>query len=124
MARFSSVFRSITSDNGSEFASLSQTLPETSIYYAHPYSAYERGLNEKQSSLLRRFFPKGRSLDGISPDTVQKWINCFLRKAFGSHRLIKFPKLSYLMLQFGGQKPQNVKTKIDNELCILYNYGV
>lgn len=85
-ARFSSVFRSITSDNGSEFASLSQALPETQIYYAHPYSAYERGLNEKQNSLLRRFFPKGRSLDGVSPDAVQRvqnWINRFPRKAFG-----------------------------------------
>lgn len=99
--RFSSVFRSITSGNGSEFSSLPQTLPEASIYYVPPYSAYERGLNEKQNSLLRRFFPKGRSLDGISPDTVQKWINCFLRKAFDSHRFIKFPKLSYLILQFG-----------------------
>lgn len=86
MACFSSVFRSITSDNGSEFASLPQTLPKMSIYYAHPYSAYERGLNEKQNPLLRRFFPKSRSLDGVSPDAVQKvqkWINRFPRKALG-----------------------------------------
>ena len=84
--RFNTVFRSITSDNGSEFAALPQLLPDTAIYYAHPYSAYERGLNEKQNSLVRRFFPKGRSLDGVSPDAVQRvqdWINRFPRKDFG-----------------------------------------
>lgn len=84
--RFNAVFRSITSDNGSEFATLPQLLPDTDIYYAHPYSSYERGLNEKQNSLVRRFFPKGRSLDGVSPDAVQRvqdWINRFPRKCFG-----------------------------------------
>ena len=82
--RFASVFRSITSDNGSEFAALSEQLPEMTIYYAHPYSSYEHGLNEKQNSLIRRFFPQGRSLDGVSPDTVQRvqdWVNRFTRKA-------------------------------------------
>lgn len=83
--RFSSVFRSITSDNGSEFSKLPEILTETLIYYAHPYSSYERGLNEKQNSLIRRFFPKGRPLDGVSPNAVQRvqdWVNRFPRKAF------------------------------------------
>lgn len=44
--------------------------PDVPIYYAHPYEAYERGLNEKQNSLIRLFFPKGRSLDDASPDTL------------------------------------------------------
>ena len=34
--------------------------PDTPIYYAHPYSAYERGTNEKQNSLVRRFSQRGR----------------------------------------------------------------
>ena len=83
--RFHAVFRSITCDNGSEFATLPQFLHDTAIYYAHPYSSFERGLNEKQNSLIRRFFPKGRSLDGVSPDAVQRvqdWCNRFPRKAF------------------------------------------
>lgn len=83
--RFSSVFRSITSDNGSEFAQLPKLCPDIPIYYAHPYAAYERGLNEKQNSLVRRFFPKGRSLDDVSPDAVQRvqdWINRPPRKSF------------------------------------------
>ena len=79
------MFCSITSNKGSEFASLPKLCPDVPIYYAHPYTAYERGLNEKQNSLIRRFFPKGRSLDDISPDAVlrvQDWINRFPRKAF------------------------------------------
>lgn len=82
---FKAVFRSITSDNGSEFASLPALMDANPIYYAHPYSSFERGTNEKQNSLIRRFFPKGRSLDGISSDAVQgvqDWINRFPRKAF------------------------------------------
>ncbi len=47
------IFKSITSDNGNEFAKLKETLPSTDIYYAHPYSSEERGTNEKQNSLIR-----------------------------------------------------------------------
>ena len=83
--RFSQVFRSITSDNGSEFASLPQLLPTIPIYYANPYSAYERGLNEKQNSLIRRFLPKGRSFDVVTDEQIreiQDWINQLPRKSF------------------------------------------
>ena len=43
--KFSQVFKTITSDNGSEFAELSQIENDTSIkiYFAHPYSSWERG---------------------------------------------------------------------------------
>ena len=83
--RFSQVFRSITSDNGSEFASLPQLLSTIPIYYAHPYSAYERGLNEKQNSLIRRFLPKGSSFDVVTDEQIreiQNWINQLPRKSF------------------------------------------
>ena len=80
---FDKIFKSITSDNGSEFAQLSNTLPNTKIYYAHPYSSYERGTNEKQNSLIRYFYPKGRSFDNVEEKTVkfiQEWINNLPRK--------------------------------------------
>lgn len=82
---FTKIFRSITSDNGSEFAKLTEQLPETKIYYAHPYSAWERGTNEKQNSLIRRFFPKGTNFDVISDEAiafVEDWINNLPRKIF------------------------------------------
>ena len=77
------VFHTITCDNGSEFASLSKLFTDTKIYYAHPYSAWERGTNEKQNSLIRRFFPKGKSFTSVSEETislVEGWINNLPRK--------------------------------------------
>ena len=85
---FDKIFKSITSDNGSEFAQLSNTLPNTKIYYAHPYSSFERGTNEKQNSLIRYFYPKGRSFDNVEEKTVkfiQEWINNLPRK-FANYR--------------------------------------
>ncbi len=79
------IFKSITSDNGSEFATLSEIVPFADVYYAHPYSSFERGTNEKQNSLLRRFFPKGKRIDDVSDEAilkVQNWINELPRKIF------------------------------------------
>lgn len=58
----SSIFKSITADNGSEFATLADAVPFADIYFAHPYSSFERGTNEKQNSLIRRFFPREKVL--------------------------------------------------------------
>ena len=83
---FETVFKSVTSDNGSEFVDLGKHLPtSTKVYYAHPYSSYERGTNEKRNSLVRRFFPKGRSFDSVSDEQisfVEHWINNLPRKIF------------------------------------------
>lgn len=79
------IFKSITADNGSEFAHLSEAVPFAKIYYAHPYSSCERGTNEKQNSLVRRFFPKGKSFEKVSAKAVQRvedWINFLPRKIF------------------------------------------
>ena len=64
-------FKSITFDNGSEFSMLN-SLTETNIYFAHPYSPWERGSNENQNGLLREFFPKGKSLHSVSKDYVKQ----------------------------------------------------
>ena len=91
--RFRDVFKSVTSDNGSEFARLSEALPGISVYYADPYSSYQRGTNEKQNSLVRRFFPKGRSFDDVSDEAianVESWINNLPRKIFNYHTSNEF----------------------------------
>ena len=79
------IFKSITADNGSEFATLTDTISFADVYFTHPYSSFERGTNEKQNSLLRRFFPKNKSLENISDQAIkaaQDWINTFPRKIF------------------------------------------
>ena len=53
--------KSITADNGNEFASLSE-IESLEVYFAHAYLSYERGTDEHSNGLLREFIPNGRSL--------------------------------------------------------------
>ena len=58
----------ITADNGKEFAhhaTISQAL-DAAVYFAHPYHAWERGLNENTNGLIRQYVPKGTALDTLS----------------------------------------------------------
>jgi len=86
---FPKVFRSITSDNGSEFSSLTELFKEGKVYFTHPYSSGgERGTNEKHNSLVRRFIPKGKDISAVPEYVVQKvqdWINRLLRRLLGYH---------------------------------------
>ena len=82
---FTRQFRSITADNGSEFARLGEVLEGSGceVYYAHPYSAWERGSNERHNGLIRRMVPKGRSMDGLDAEKVaeiENWCNTYPRK--------------------------------------------
>ncbi len=68
---------SITSDHGKEFAeheAIAQTLG-ISFYFAHPYSAWERGTNENTNGLLRQYFPKHVSFLDISEAQVERVMN-------------------------------------------------
>ena len=85
-ALFPKVFKSITSDNGSEFSGLDEAFPEGDVYFTHPYSSGERGTNEKQNSLVRRFIPKGKDMADVPDYVVQKaqdWINGLPRRLLG-----------------------------------------
>lgn len=73
---FSNVFKSITFDNGSKFAaSYEFESLGTTIYYAHPYSAWERGQNEHFNGLLRRFIPKGKDLSYLTQNDLNRFAN-------------------------------------------------
>ena len=80
-------FRSITVDNGSEFSGYAQLKQHTQeVYYCHPYSSYERGSNENANRIIRRFFPKGRSIADRSQadcDAAARFINNMHRKSLG-----------------------------------------
>lgn len=64
----------ITFDNGKEFAEHEIIASElqTSIYFAHPYHSWERGLNENSNGLLRQYFPKHIELTDITEEQVQR----------------------------------------------------
>ena len=90
---FNTCFRSITMDNGGEFLDMKSLerscfdseKKRTTCYYAHPYSAFERGSNENQNKLIRRFVPKGSSIERLSePDVkrIEHWMNNYPRKIF------------------------------------------
>lgn len=54
----------LTGDNGKEFAEhvrIAETL-QADFYFAHPYSAWERGTNENTNGLVRQYFPKKTDL--------------------------------------------------------------
>lgn len=53
--------KTLTYDNGIEMANHKWLAKKTGmrIYFAHPYSSWERGTNENTNGLIRRFFPKG-----------------------------------------------------------------
>lgn len=81
---FDHIFKSITADNGSEFSALNNH--GIKVYYAHPYSAWERGTNERHNGLIRRFIPKGKAIKELTRsqiERVQNWCNSLPRKILG-----------------------------------------
>jgi IS30 family transposase len=80
--------RTITFDNGTEFRD-HQIITEqlgAQVYFADPYSAYQRGSNEQVNGLLRRYLPKGTSFKDLTQhelDEIVEEINCRPRKCLG-----------------------------------------
>lgn len=79
----SQIFKTVTSDNGSEFANLSRLSEETDVYFCHPFASFERGTSENQHKIIRRFLPKHQSLKEVSDRQVQRiqqWMNDYPRR--------------------------------------------
>jgi len=69
--------QTITYDNGREFsdhAGMAKDLNDR-IYFAHPYAAWERGLNENTNGLIRQYFPKQRPFATITQQEIQQVMN-------------------------------------------------
>lgn len=79
----SELCKSLTLDNGSEFATsemykLEQVIKGFKVYYCHPYKAYERGSVENANGWLREYYPKGTDFSQITNrelETVQAKLN-------------------------------------------------
>jgi IS30 family transposase len=71
---FKSISHTITADNGKEFASHEEIALKLNLsyFFAHPYSSWERGLNENTNGLIRQYFPKGTDFQFISQKDVEK----------------------------------------------------
>lgn len=65
----------MTVDNGKEFADFKRLEDRLGfkVYFAHPYHAWERGLNENTNGLLRQFFPKPFDFNKLTNEDIQ-WV--------------------------------------------------
>ena len=92
-ARFYALFKTITVDNGVEFSDCAgierscrrKNQKRTVLYYCHPYTSCERGSNENQNRMIRRFIPKGVDIGKLTAafiHQVETWINNYPRKLF------------------------------------------
>ena len=82
------IIHTITSDNGSEFANHKaiSTILDCDYYFCHPYSSWERGLNEYTNGLIRQYFRKGSEFTNITAKKIQEVedkLNHRPRKALG-----------------------------------------
>jgi IS30 family transposase len=76
--KFPLLFKTITFDNGSEFLNwqdienscIKPDTKRTKTYFCHPYSSWERGSNEVNNKLIRRFIKKGEIIDYFSDEDI------------------------------------------------------
>lgn len=69
--------KTITYDQGSEFAwwdEMEKKLPGTKVYFAHAHSPWERGTNERNNGLMRRYMPKKKYSDTITHEDVTRTV--------------------------------------------------
>ena len=70
------IIKSITADNGAGFSTLGEYfLNVVDVYFAHPYSAFERDGNENFNKLIRQFIPKGTSIDDYNRQYIENIVD-------------------------------------------------
>lgn len=105
--------KTMTYDNGTEMAQHKLLTAQTGmeVYFAHPYSSWERGTNENTNGIIRRFYPKKTDFNKVSKvelANLQDRLNNRPRKVLGYYT----PKEMYLF-EMG-----NTKRK-DNDGLVL-----
>ena len=84
-SNYDKFFKSITTDNGTEFSHFLEIIKDTKtqIYFCHPYRSGEKGTNEKSNSMIRYFIPKGSLIEDYSYQDINNivnWMNNYPRK--------------------------------------------
>lgn len=82
---YNKLFKSITTDNGTEFSNFLSIIKdtETKIYFCHPYCSGEKGTNERHNGIIRYFIPKGKLIEKYTFKDINKiaeWMNNYPRK--------------------------------------------
>jgi IS30 family transposase len=74
---FSDRLYTITADNGKEFAEHEKVTQElkADFFFAHPYTAWERGTNENMNGLVRQYIPKNRNFASVNETEVELVMN-------------------------------------------------
>jgi IS30 family transposase len=70
-------FQTATVDRGKEFACYAslESVHNLEVYFADPYSSWQRGSNENGNGLLREFFPKGKDFAEVTEDELDYALN-------------------------------------------------
>ena len=82
---FYKVFKTITTDNGTEFSEFKEIIKDTKakIYFCHPYCSGEKGSNERNNEIIRYFIPKSTLIENYSYEDINNianWMNNYPRK--------------------------------------------
>lgn len=88
MSRMPGQFKTITSDNGTEFHQYKVIEQATNcpFYFANPHHSWERGTNENTNGLIRQYLRKGTSMEGLTQqqcDRIAAKLNARPRKRLG-----------------------------------------
>ena len=77
LSKKNQVFKTVTGDNGSEFATLADFEKYgMSVYFTHPYTSCEKGTNECHNKMLRRFIPKGKPISSYTAEDICYFADC------------------------------------------------
>ena len=73
----SEIFKSITTDNGSEFSRYEEIeeILGTMVYFCHPGASYEKGTNERHNGMLREYIPKGSDISKYSAEDLDRIVS-------------------------------------------------
>ena len=70
---YKSILRSITTDNGTEFTCHEQITKKlgVKVYFADPYSSWQKGAIENANKLVRQYIPKGTVFSNLEPKYIK-----------------------------------------------------